>query len=347
MTDISPKVISLRSSSFEESVEPEILVNGLIGPGVTVIATPQDKDHLRYIFCEQMAAAVAKGDKFLDFFDTHQCHVLLVAHGIADFKGMEERGIATVEKVLETRYEWPKIGQGCIRELQQHKKVYPDFKLAFLGNFGFIKSTPGIWMEKEHKIKEESLSKGYTSHDFFYKDMEIENVHRLRNFCFENDVSIIIGHDLTQRKNKLHLTWGLYKCDNEIHLRGMDRAWRLVVEPKRNKNYIQTNSWELTYDDHYFFQITEQQIREARMMEARSKGQLPLNDNEMKIIDTIWGQEPMSVKQIAVVTGVNRSTVDQKLKALEGSNKGHWVVSLKGDKGKEYVVDTTKERDWI
>ncbi len=72
MTDISPKVIPLRPSSFEESVEPEILVNRLIGPGVTIIATPQDKDHLRYIFCEQMAAAVAKGGKFLDFFETVQ-----------------------------------------------------------------------------------------------------------------------------------------------------------------------------------------------------------------------------------------------------------------------------------
>jgi DNA-binding transcriptional regulator GbsR (MarR family) len=55
----------------------------------------------------------------------------------------------------------------------------------------------------------------------------------------------------------------------------------------------------------------------------------------------------MSVKQIAVVTGISRSTVAQRLKALERPNKGQWVVSLKGDKGKEYVVDTTKERDWI
>ena len=42
MTDISPKVIPLRPSSFEGSMEPKLLVDGLIGPGVTVIATPQE-----------------------------------------------------------------------------------------------------------------------------------------------------------------------------------------------------------------------------------------------------------------------------------------------------------------
>ena len=167
MTKSSSKGISLGPSSFEGSVEPEILINRLIGPGVTVIATPQDKDHLRYIFCEQMAAAVAKGDKFLDFFDTHQCHVLLVAHGIADFKGMEERGIVTANNCLDIRDGWPKIGDGCIKELKSYKKNHPNFKVAFLGNFDFLKSILGKWIEKERKIKEEGLSKSYSLLDFF------------------------------------------------------------------------------------------------------------------------------------------------------------------------------------
>jgi hypothetical protein len=135
MTNTSSKVISLRPSIFEDSEEPELLVNRLIGPGVTVIATPQDKDHLRYIFCEQMAAAVAKGKKFLDYFDTRQCHVLFVAHGTADFKGMEERGIATSNEYLDIRDKWKKIGDNCVKNLKSYKNAHPDFKLAFLGNF--------------------------------------------------------------------------------------------------------------------------------------------------------------------------------------------------------------------
>jgi hypothetical protein len=131
MTNISPKVIPLKPSSFEESEQSETFVKRLIGPGVTVIATPQDKDHLRYIFCEQMAAAVVKGEKFLGHFETVQGRVLLIAHGVADFKGMEERGIVTANKYMETRHKWPRIGDGCIEELRSYKKVHPDFNQPF------------------------------------------------------------------------------------------------------------------------------------------------------------------------------------------------------------------------
>lgn len=47
MKDTSSKVIPLKPSSFEENIESDILIKRLIGRGVTVIATPQDKDHLR------------------------------------------------------------------------------------------------------------------------------------------------------------------------------------------------------------------------------------------------------------------------------------------------------------
>jgi hypothetical protein len=160
MTNSSSKGISLGPSSFEENSEQEILVRGLIGSGVTVIATPEDKDHLRYIFCEQMAAAVAKGDKFLDFFETAQCRVLLVAHGLADYKGMQERGIVTANNYLDIRDEWPRIGNGCIKELQNYKRMHPDFKVAFLGNFDFLKSILGNWIEKKLKVDKQNLSKG-------------------------------------------------------------------------------------------------------------------------------------------------------------------------------------------
>jgi predicted HTH transcriptional regulator len=119
------------------------------------------------------------------------------------------------------------------------------------------------------------------------------------------------------------------------------------VVPKIEKMHIQTHTWELTYDDRIYFQIHEQHKREARVMKARSEGQLPLNDNEMKIIDAMDGRGPMSVKQIAVVTGISRSTVDQRLKALQRPNKGEWVMPLDGEKGKLYMADEDKERDWL
>ena len=82
-------------------------------------------------------------------------------------------------------------------------------------------------------------------------------------------------------------------------------------------------------------------------MEAKSKGQLPLNENEMKIIDAMVRNGPMSVKQIAEHTGISRSTVDQRLRALEKPNKGEWVVSLDGENGKLYMANPNKERDWL
>jgi DNA-binding MarR family transcriptional regulator len=102
----------------------------------------------------------------------------------------------------------------------------------------------------------------------------------------------------------------------------------------------------MTYNGQNFFKIHEQHREESRMMEALSEGTLPLNEKEMEIIDAIWGKEPMSVTKIAEVTNISRSTVDQRLKALEKSNKGEWIVSLKGNKGKLFIADMNKKRDW-
>lgn len=225
--------------------------------------------------------------------------------------------------------------------------MYPEFKIAFLGNFDFVKSILGSWIENKQKIDKQNLSKGNYAFETLIKEMEVENVQRLRNFCIENKIFIIVGHDLNKNGNRLLYTRGLYKCDTEIHIREADEVWRLKVVPKMQKMHIQTHSWEMTYDDQNFFQMHERQIREARAMEAKSKGQLPLIDKEMKIIDAMWGKGPMSVKQVAEATGISRSTVDQKLKALKRPNKGEWVVSLDVPKGKLYMADTNKKRNWI
>ncbi len=294
-----------------------------------------------------MAAAVARGEKFLDFFETAQCRVLLVAHGAGNFKGMKERGIVTLGNNLDIRDGWPRIGDGCLKELRSYKRMHPDFKVAFLGNFDFLKSILGGWVEKKLKVDKQNLSKGNYAFETLIKEMEIDNIQRLKNFCIKNKIFIIVGHDLNKRGNSLLYTGGLYKCDTEIHIREADEDWRLKVVPKMQKRHIQTQTWDMTYDDQNFFQMNERQIREVRAMEAKSKGQLPLNDNEMKIIDTMWGQAPMSVKQIAEATEISRSTVDQRLKALERSNKGDWVISLDGDKGKLYIADPNQGRYWF
>ena len=49
----------------------------------------------------------------------------------------------------------------------------------------------------------------------------------------------------------------------------------------------------MTYDDQNYFQIHEQHREEAKVMEATSKGIIPLNDKEMKIIDAMWNKEPL------------------------------------------------------
>jgi hypothetical protein len=294
-----------------------------------------------------MAAAVAKGEKFLNLFETQKCNVLLVAHGTADFKGMEERGIVNQHKNIDTRYEWPKIGQGCIQKLIEHKNAYHNFKLAFLGNFDFIKSVLGHYVEKKLMVDKQNLSKGNYAFESLIREMEIDNVQRLKIFCKEYGVSIIVSHDLNKNGTKLLYTRGLYKCDTEIHIRDVDEDWRLKVIPKINKRHIQTHTWDAIYDDQNFFRIHERHTREARIMEARSGGRLPLNDKEMKIVGAIWKKGPMSVAQIAEATNLKRPTVDQRLKALEGPKKGEWVISLPGEKGKLYMVDMNKERDWV
>ncbi len=347
--------ISGSTSSVNSIADDQHIINDLIGPGLTVIGS--DNPIHRIVLQEQMAVAIANGDKFLGLLDTCQSRVLFVAQGPANLKASRARIQRRLYESDRLRIvsEWKKIGLGCIKQLKSQKVFSPDLRVVFLGDFDYLRSSFSQW----YKDYKEALNESKDNIDPFSKSQLIrridkENVIKLKDFAVESGVCIVVGDDLTTNK-KLSSRNGLRHSDAEIHIlekkgrkRGSDREIWFELEVLPYGTHSQTMKWKLTFDDkRKLFLPHESLVKKVSKAEARAKGELPLLENERLIIDTIWDKRPMSVVDIANQTGISRSTVDQKLKALEKPNKGERVFSFDGERGKLYVADTDKKREWI
>jgi biotin operon repressor len=74
-------------------------------------------------------------------------------------------------------------------------------------------------------------------------------------------------------------------------------------------------------------------------------GELPLLDNETTILNALQEGEVMSLAQLAKQTGIKRSTVHQRLNALQTDKKGARVVAFEGDGKTLYLLNPNKERN--
>ncbi|MFC1866520.1 winged helix-turn-helix transcriptional regulator [Thermodesulfobacteriota bacterium] len=346
---------SLNPEDFTEDDVPnpddnEMLIKGLLGPGLTVIGS--EYPQYRTVLQEQMAMAVASGEMFLETLDTQSCQVLFVRHGQANYKETEKMmgHFVKSNNRLDLRDGWKRIGkQGssqkdCISQLKEYKKEYDDFKLAFLGDFDDLKGQLYEWY-KEYLSKLKKLDKSIDIRitQSLIRDIEVENINRLKDFAKICGVSIIIGHNLNTNK-KLYSRGSLCYRDNEIHIIAKKEKWDLkVIQPSR---YVPTRTWPMKYDENNLFSFEESTKKEIEKMKVGTMKELPLNGNEKTIIDCMWDKKSLTPGEIIKETGIPHSTVYQRLKALESEEKGKWVERLSDDQH-IYVVDESKDRYWL
>jgi hypothetical protein len=333
----------LKPSAMAHAAD-DILIDRLIGPGLTVVGA--EVPQYRYMIQEQMAEAVATGGRFLGLFDTYQSRVLLVAHGRADYEGARERlrRVAGPGKgwLPDIRSEWPRVGVGCFNQLGYYKQANPDFRLAFLGDFENVKSTINTWYAQlKEVLAEKEEGTDYFTKQQLIRGMDVENVDRLRNFAVENGVCIVIGQDLNTH-GRLYSWQGLRYRDTEIHIVRQGDGYRLKVVPP--STVMQTGEWEVMMEGDKFIN-PEREVAMDRQEECDCDC-VSLNDKEREIVDAMWNRGVMRPGEVARVTGLSRSTVYQRLRALESDAKGRWVVGLEDKAGRAYFVDTAKAREW-
>jgi hypothetical protein len=291
-----------------------------------------------------MALAIASGGRFLGLPNTRRCRVLLVSHGLADSKAMKERRgeMADGGGLLEITGKWQPIGLGCVRELAAYKAAHPDLRVVFLGDFESVKSPINVWFEhlKQAMNEHPGTTDPFTKQHLLM-GMETDNVQRLRDFSAKSGVSVVIGQNLNTH-GKLYSGQALRYRDSEIHVRTVWGQFRLEVVPP--SAYIQTMSWELAYDEgRKLFRATIK----AKRKEARQMGKLALTENDKRIIEAMQGKGVMSPGAIAKVTGLSRSTVYQRLEALEKQAKGCRVIGLEAPAGgKVYFADPSQPPEW-
>ena len=129
MKEAKPKFISLRPGKVNE---PEMIIDRILGPGLTVISS--ELLSTRYHFMRQMAVAVATGKKFLDHFDVQKSKVLFIAGSIAEYNAFTKVVAPSIPN-LDLQESWPQVGKGFFRDLNIYISIHKGggLRSIFLG----------------------------------------------------------------------------------------------------------------------------------------------------------------------------------------------------------------------
>lgn len=324
---------------------PEMIIEDLIGPGVTVIGSSREIH--RFVLQEQMAAAIISGERFLECFKTEKCRVLYVVHGEADYQATKTRLSNRVSdnSLIDIRRRWNKIGRGCIKALTQEKKAHSDLKIAFLGDFENLKSPFSVWYKEiqETLNEKEGSVDGFTKHHLL-QGMERNNIKKLRDLAAELKISIVIGQPHTTDK-KLSKPGSFSSCDTEISLKQEEKKvkgkkiadqFELKIVP--NSNYVQSDSWDLHYDDR--FKCFRMESIPAALGQGASKyhpSKRALDEYHLKILKEMGNRKVWTPRQIHDKTGIKRSTVYKKLRQLKSEEYRGLIIPM-GDKGETHYI---------
>jgi hypothetical protein len=301
------KSISLWSSKFDES---EMIIDRIYGPGLSVISS--ESLSIRYHFMRQMAVAVATGQKFLDYFDVQKSKVLFIAGGIADYTAFK-KVVGHPIPYLDLREAWPQLGKGCVTDLDNYisSSKGRGLRSIFLGEYEVIKRR--LPHSKDDLITTQDSA----------REKEFEDIKRIRDWSFTNNINVIVGHRLSTR-GKLYYGGAIYNRDNELRIiyRGTRSNRRLVLEVAEGSNYLEVGDWDLEYDsESNSLSLREQEECKERMV------QQGINPNDVTIFKAIHSSNDFPTNQeIEEVTGLPHSTAHGRLKSLE---KRDQVVKIK------------------
>jgi biotin operon repressor len=245
---------------------------------------------------------------------------------------------------LEIESEFPRIGQGAERRIDNSFQSAKEIKVLFLGDYTMAKGGFDNWYNNFLKSQEKvEKPKELLTIQYLTRQKTAEEIRSLRKLATERRISIVLGHDLTTQ-GKLRERDALRYHDTEIHLRFIKSLgiYRLEVMP--GSPYVQTNSWDLILDEENSRFLPAWRLEDE--VPGNQTGGLPLLDNERTILSALRKGELMSLGELVKVTGIKRATVHQRLQALQTAKKGARVVSLQGNGKTQYLLNPNKEMDW-
>ncbi len=226
---------------------------------------------------------------------------------------------------IEFRSRWPRIDEGCIGEIK--RAASNGFSVIFLGAFGSILPPLGAWVEEHHQMPKSESGKGGEpvhvgrSYEYFIRQMETDAINQLRDTAVQCEVAILLTGSLTTGK-KLKETHGLHQCDGQIHLYD-DLTLRTI-----GRDWIGSGEWALEWDG------PQQQSLRPSQETIRRHRQLPLNDNDHRILAVLRESGPMTPLEVSRRTSISRTTVIQRLEGLADERKGRLVENTGGGRWK-------------
>ena len=307
MKGTKQRAISLRPVKV---IEPEMIIDRILGPGLTVISS--ESFFIRYHFMRQMALAVARGEKFLDHFEVQKSKTLFIAGGIANYKAFK-KVVDRPVPYLDLSENWPQIGKGCFSAMDNYISGSKGHGLRsiFLGDYEVIKRR--LPRSKDDLITAQDLA----------REKEFEDIKRIRDWSFTYNVSVVLGHRLSTR-GKLYYGGAINNRDNELRIayRGTKPNRRLVLEVAEDSNYLTVGEWDLEYDSlSNSCSLREQEERKKSMIQ---QGIYP---NDVIIFEAIQSSNDFpTYQEIEELTGLPHSTAHGRLKSLERRDR---VVKIK------------------
>jgi len=307
MKEAKQKGISLRPIQVDE---PEMIIDRILGPGLTVISS--ELLSTRYRFMRQMAVTVATGKKFLDHFDVQKSKVLFIAGSIAEYNAFT-KVVAHPIHSLDLQQSWPQVGKGFFRDLNIYISSHKGggLRSVFLGEYEVLKRR--LPRSKDDLIPAQDLA----------REKEFEDIKRIRDWSFTHNISLIVGHKLSTR-GKLYYGGAINNRDNELRIlyRGTRSNRRLVLEVAEGSNYLPVGEWDLEYDSmSNCLSLREEEECKKDMV------QQGINPNDTAILKVIRSSNDFpTYQEIEEITGLPHSTTHGRLKSLEKRDR---VVKIK------------------
>jgi hypothetical protein len=301
MKDAKRKGISLRPG---KDTEPEMIIDRILGPGLTVIGC--ELASYRHALMRQMAMAIATGHKFLDTFAVKKCKVLYIAGGHSEYMIFKNL-VDFPTHALDLHKKWERFDNDCIGQLDSYFDKHRGLGAVFLGEYNLIKRR--LPNNRENLLAAHELT----------LQREFEDINDIRDWSIANKVSVIVSHKLSTR-GSLYYGGAITNRDNELKIIKRRGQWWLEVS--EGSNYLTFGEWQLDYDDiKRSFSIKDPEEDGAR------KAMQGANENDELILEMVRASQHFPTNQeIEEVTGLPHSTAQGRLKSLE---KRDQIVKIK------------------
>jgi hypothetical protein len=314
MKNAQPIKISLRPNRFyEKNTELEMIIDKILGPGLTVIGC--ELASYRHAFMRQMAMAIVTGDRLFDTFTVKRYRVLYNAGGLSEYMIFKNL-MGPPTNTLDLRKEWQRFDKDCMGQLNNYLETHHGLGAVFLGEYNLIKRR--LPNNTDNLLAAQDLT----------REWEYEGIKTIRDWSIANKVSVIVCHKLSTR-GSLSYGGAITNRDNELKITKRSGQWWLEVA--EGSNYLEFGEWELVYDDYKkSFSIKDREKDEDRKTIPR------INENDELILGMVRSSQHFpTYQEIEEATGLAHSTAHGRLRSLE---KSDGVVKIK-DKPIRWMIN--------